>query len=655
VNVDAIPLELRERRQWVVYRAIERDGKTTKVPYRADGAGRASSTDPSTWATFDASVAGAEALAADGIGYVFSPDDPYLGADLDDGLTEADRAAIIVALDSYTETSPSGDGVHVIMRASLNGHGRNRKGPFEVYDQGRYFTVTGQHVVGTPTTVEERQAQLDEVLAHFLPKPEPRLTNASVSRSVDLDDRDLLNKAMSARNGSDFRELWEGRWEHRYSSQSEGDLALCSSLAFWTGNDPVRIDHMFRSTGLMRDKWDSRRGDSTYGSETIAKALEGDVHTPSRQVRPASDALGTHPASDPEDGVKGAGASRVPYVVGTQGRDAPSSPSDVSVSEVRLEVEDADAFAAVDEASAEPLLGDDDNTILAAGGSAVYYGDGGAGKTTLGLDRACHLAAGDDWLGLPVPNPVRVLWIENEGPRGKFRQKVRAKLAAWDGSPLEKRLHVLSAPWARFTFANTQMRVELVALLASREIDVVIAGPVSRLGAEGGGTPQEIQAFVDLLELVRADLGRPLAYELIHHENKQGAVSGAWEGATDTLAHVQARGNGHTAVVWRKTRWAPQLHGRTWKLNWQPGERFVLDDEPETTDEDIAEKLLGLVREAPGQSWNSYDGLLQGQATRKRVIRDGLLESGALVNAGTEKAMKLYLSEQADVQEALVA
>jgi hypothetical protein len=304
----------------------------------------------------------------------------------------------------------------------------------------------------------------------------------------------------------------------------------------------------------------------------------------------------------------------------------------------------------VEEASAEPLLGDEENTILAAGGSAVYYGDGGAGKTTLGLDRAFHYCTGREWLGLAVPRPLRVLWIENEGPRGKFRKKVRAKLALWDGDPLEGRLHVLSVPWARFTFANPLMRDELVTLARKLAIDVVIAGPVARLGAEGGGAPKEIQAFVDLLELVRAELGRPLAYELIHHENKAGGISGAWEGATDTLVHVQARGNGHTAIVWRKARWAGEIHGRTWKLDWRDGERFEVDETPETTDEDIAETLIGLVREAPGRSWNGYDEKLGGKASRKRAVRDELLEDGRLVNLGTSKAMKLHLPEQVEQQ-----
>jgi putative DNA primase/helicase len=83
-SFDAIPVELRERPQWVVWRLEKRDGDDTKVPYRADGGGRASVTDPSTWSTFDEAIAGAKAIAADGIGYVFSADDPFTGADLDD-------------------------------------------------------------------------------------------------------------------------------------------------------------------------------------------------------------------------------------------------------------------------------------------------------------------------------------------------------------------------------------------------------------------------------------------------------------------------------------------------------------------------------------------------------------------------------------------
>jgi hypothetical protein len=309
----------------------------------------------------------------------------------------------------------------------------------------------------------------------------------------------------------------------------------------------------------------------------------------------------------------------------------------------------AEEFAAVVEASAEPLLGDSRTTVLAAGGMLVAYGDGGAGKTTLALDAALHLATGRAWLGLPVPRPARVLWVENEGPRGMFRQKVRDKLAAWDGPAVDGRLVVLEEPWALFTFAADQHRAEFVDLVREHDAELVVAGPVQRLGVEGGGTPAEVAAFVNLLEHVRAELDRPLAYWLVHHENKAGDVSGAWEGVSDTTAHVQARGNGHTALRWQKVRWGSDLHGKTWALNWRPGEAFELDETPETTDDDLAEQLVQAVRESPGASWNALDEQLSAKATRKRAIRDRLLETGALVNAGTGARMRLYLPDDPDL------
>ncbi len=272
VNVATIPAELRSRPQWVVWRLEQRDGKPkpTKVPYRADGSGRASSKDSTTWSTFDMAVAAS--ATADGIGYVFSADDPYVGVDLDDGLSEADRAAVMLVLDSYTETSFSGDGAHVIIRASLNGDGRHPHG-FGVFDQRRFFVVTGMHVRGTPTTIEPRQDELDQVLARYLPAT-VTAGNSREPQPVDLADQEILDLAANAANGADFEQLWQGNL-NGHPSQSEADLDLCGRLAFWTGADPNRIDRIFRAHGLMRPKWDTRRGDSTYGAQTIAKALEG--------------------------------------------------------------------------------------------------------------------------------------------------------------------------------------------------------------------------------------------------------------------------------------------------------------------------------------------------------------------------------------------
>jgi hypothetical protein len=291
-------------------------------------------------------------------------------------------------------------------------------------------------------------------------------------------------------------------------------------------------------------------------------------------------------------------------------------------------------FATVDEASAEPLLGDGHDTVLSAGGAFVFYGAGGAGKTTLEVDLVFHLAAGIPWLGLPIPRPCRVLVIENEGPRGKFRVKLREKRAAWAGPPIDDRILVLEEPWALFTFAQETHRDALRDLIEKHEIDVVAAGPVQRLGMQGGGTPDEVGAFMLNIELARGRLERPVALLLNHHENKAGAVVGAWEGVPDTLAHAQPQGNGATRLFWQKVRWGSTIHGKAWKLLWRDGEGFEVDDTPELTDDDIGEAMLTAARENPGASWNKVETHVKDNAERKRQVRDLLLESGALVNRG---------------------
>ncbi len=136
-------------------------------------------------------------------------------------------------------------------------------------------------------------------------------------------------------------------------------------------------------------------------------------------------------------------------------------------------------FAAVDEPGSAALLGDGTDALVPANGDVMVYGDGGAGKTTLCLDAACHLAAGNDWLGIPVAGPVSMLLIENEGPRALFRDKVRRKLDAWAGAPLGDRVGINEEPWATFTFANEAHRIELARQIADHDADLVIVDPSS--------------------------------------------------------------------------------------------------------------------------------------------------------------------------------
>ena len=261
-NMIADTQNLRDLRQWVCWRLEERDGKLTKIPYSPLTDEKASTTDPDTWAAYAEAVASRKERGHDGIGFVFTKGDPFCGVDLDScldpetGEIEPWAQEIIDELDSYTEISPSGTGVHILVRATLP-DGRNRKGPIEMYSQGRYFTVTGRHLEGTPRVMEERREQVLALRRRVLGAPASANGHGAPHPSTvnGLSDAEILAYAMRAKNGEKFAGLWAGDTAG-YDSKSEADQALCSSLAFWTGPEPERIDTLFRQSGLYREKWE---------------------------------------------------------------------------------------------------------------------------------------------------------------------------------------------------------------------------------------------------------------------------------------------------------------------------------------------------------------------------------------------------------------
>jgi len=199
LDVNTIPDELSNRAQWVVWRSESRGGKPTKVPYAAATGSKASSTDPDTWATFDVAVEAFGRGDYSGIGFVFSHDDDFAGVDLDDCIDEAGDVApeaqgVIDKLNSYTEISPSGRGVKIFLRGGLPIDGTGKKttnvdgfGGIELYHRGRYFTVTGQHFADTPTTIEDRHDELNEVFRRFFPdRPTPTTRNTPTQNLADI-------------------------------------------------------------------------------------------------------------------------------------------------------------------------------------------------------------------------------------------------------------------------------------------------------------------------------------------------------------------------------------------------------------------------------------------------------------------------------------
>lgn len=299
-------------------------------------------------------------------------------------------------------------------------------------------------------------------------------------------------------------------------------------------------------------------------------------------------------------------------------------------------------FVSVEEPGAEALVGaDGESALIPEGGDVMFYGDGGAGKTTLAIDLACHLAAGDHWLGVPIGRQTSVLIVENEGPRPHFRTKLRRKRAAWNGSLITNRIRVLEQPWATLTLADELHREALATSIRELAIDVVILGPVTRSGMNVAGTLQEVRDYMAHVTDVRTRAGVSVAFILIHHENKGGQVSGAWEGAVDTLFHVQGQGHGRTRLFVQKARWSSAHHATALQLTWADGESFEVAD-AERDDDTIADEILDAVRANGGTPWTPIERSIAGKAERLREIRDRLLAGGRLVNTGTDTRTKLW-------------
>jgi putative DNA primase/helicase len=151
VQPEGIPEELKRRPQWVVWKmAKRRNGKWTKEPYDARTGRKASSTDLTSWGSFEDALDALDRY--DGIGFVLSSGDPYVGVDLDGcvdpetGEIESWATRIVEALDSYTEVSPSGKGLHIVARGEIPANGK--RGHVEMYSAKRFFTMTGHALSG---------------------------------------------------------------------------------------------------------------------------------------------------------------------------------------------------------------------------------------------------------------------------------------------------------------------------------------------------------------------------------------------------------------------------------------------------------------------------------------------------------------------------
>ena len=253
-----IPEELKSYAQWVVWKAVERDGKTTKVPYSPKTGRPASVTNPADWTDFDSAMAVQGYYS--GIGFVLTKDDPYVCIDLDpteDKDVIDSQEEIFRTLDSYSEISPSGKGLHIFVKGNVPA-GRKKKG-VEIYPHERYITMTGN--VFHPAPIRSVNGELHYIY-ESLGDSQKTVVEAPIETVAELSDERVLELARMAANSTKFDLSYDGKWEAGgYPSASESDYALVNILYFHSRNKEQTKRLFLASPAGHRDKYKKSRND----------------------------------------------------------------------------------------------------------------------------------------------------------------------------------------------------------------------------------------------------------------------------------------------------------------------------------------------------------------------------------------------------------
>lgn len=285
---ELIPDELKAMPRWVCWRAVP-DPKShsgiSKQPVNPRTGGMARSNDPTTWADFE--TASAAAVDYAGIGFMFY-ESGYIGIDIDDrpseitdyrnGIRDNIFGQMDDTLQTYAEFSQSGNGVHFIGRGTLPDKDfNNHDAGVEMYTGARFFVMTGNLCTGYVDI-----ADITETVKPYYEKYRTRSKSKAKSAPPEQlplqpcasSAQEVIDRASRSRQGQKFAALYAGDTTG-YNSNSEADMAFCNMLAFWCQGNMQLMDEIFRSSGLMRDKWDRKQSGTTYGAITLQKAIDG--------------------------------------------------------------------------------------------------------------------------------------------------------------------------------------------------------------------------------------------------------------------------------------------------------------------------------------------------------------------------------------------
>jgi putative DNA primase/helicase len=247
-----IPDELKQLPQWVCRKEKIHFNPVTGAPAKAG--------QPKTWSKFKVAMNALDGGGYDGIGFEFN-NNGIVGIDLDhviadDGSLSKEAVEIVAILDSYTEYSPSGKGLHIFVKGDIPVDGR-KKGFIEMYKVKRYFTMTG-NIYGDLKPINERTEQVMQIFNKYFTNPVSvkSTMEANIKNSYINTGKDYLSIGLE--KDAVFKALWNGEYHsEKCTSESEADFALMGKLLYWcSGNADAAIE-AFKGSPYAKGKDDN--------------------------------------------------------------------------------------------------------------------------------------------------------------------------------------------------------------------------------------------------------------------------------------------------------------------------------------------------------------------------------------------------------------
>ncbi|QGT77517.1 AAA family ATPase [Guyparkeria halophila] len=526
-NIEAIPQELQDRPQWVVWKADEitkGDGteKITKVPHNPKNGRKASIKKPDHWGTFDQAADAYLMGGYTGLGFVFTADDPFVGIDLDNCFDETgelreDARQAVDTVKSFTERSPSGNGLHIICKADIPaGRCENSTGR-EMYRKDRFFTITAD-VVGGHSEVIDATEPVRKLYRDWFGEQSESETATPASLEWD-ETAEIVPLAEMPVSDHCKRLVSGGDGMERYTDEADSPdrsaalLAVCTEMVMSGINKESILtaltdpDHYLAGAAL------ERRGGVASAMDWLWKYTLSKAFQVYQERLDEFEDCSLEP--EPEPKKKKRRRKRLTFT---------------SAAELIKEIPPTDW-----------LIG----SYLQADTMNVLFGAPKVGKSFLALDMACCIATGRDWHGHPVKQGS-VFYIAGEGHGG-----IRKRLKAWaikHGVTPDKVLvsNMATNLTDEEVTENVLDQFDDLADIHGTPALIVVDTLARNFGGKDEDNNQDMGLFVHNIDTFKLEFGA--ATLIVHHTKKNNKEeyrgASALEGAADATHLVKKKGDG---------------------------------------------------------------------------------------------------------------